>query len=159
MDTTGDCIILSRAINTFGFWLVAINLCELPTPTDVNVKTEGTAFNAFSALLASWIVSSSTLTTNRPSSGMKLVVIPVSGKVVNPIPILSVVDNPAELYLTLSPVTKKWSGIVIVSPTNFTIVESLPSNIFSKTGLNTCFIGKDLFTSRSVPVYFVNDVE
>ena len=119
----------------------------------------GTALSASSALLASWIVSSSTFTTNNPSSGMKLVVIPVSGNVVKAIPILSVVDIPAELYVTLSPVTKKWSGIVIVSPTIFTIDESLPSNTFSKTGLNTCLIGKDLLTSLSVPVYFVNDVE
>ena len=126
-------------------------------PTEVNCKTLGTDLSASSALLASWMVSSSTFTINNPSSGRKLVVTPVSVKVVKAMPILSVVDNPAELYVTFSPVTKKWSGIVIVSPIILTIDVSLPSNIFSKIGLKTCLIGKDLLTSLSVPVYLVKE--
>ena len=62
-----------------------------------------------------------------------------------------------QVILAFSPVTKKIRNCDCVA-NYFHNSESL-SNTFSKTGLNTCLIGKDLLTSLSVPVYFVNDVE
>ena len=105
VETIGDCIKLSIAINTFGFWFVDVNLWEAPTPTDVRLRTSGTDFNASSALLARLISLSLTLTTNNPVCGKSVVVTPVEGNVVWAIPIDWVIPIPGQVYSIFSPVT------------------------------------------------------
>ena len=105
VETTGDCIKLSIATNTFGFWFVDVNVCATPTPTDVRSRTFGIDLNAFSALLARLIVLSLTLTTNNPVCGNNVVVTPVEGNVVWAIPIDCVLPIPAQKYSIFSPLT------------------------------------------------------
>ena len=63
VDTIGDWMMLSIETRTFAFWLVDINLWEVPIPTEVISTTSGIALSAFSALVAIWMLLSSYLTT------------------------------------------------------------------------------------------------
>ena len=149
VDTTGDWIILSIAINPLAFLFVATNLCEVPIPTLVMSTASGTGFSAFSALEAILISSSFTLTTNK-SDGIK-VVVPTPTNEVLAIPIAMVDPAPACLYSIFSPVTKKWFGSVIVFVVKLITLESLPSNDLSKIGVVSCFNSNALLMSLSVP--------
>ena len=60
--TIGDWITLSIDTINFAFWLTALNLCDVPIPTLLISTTSGTVFNAFSAVSAILIESSSILT-------------------------------------------------------------------------------------------------
>ena len=95
----------------------------------------GTLLNAFSAVFASLIVSSLTLTT-KTSSGNS-VVFPTPAKLLWAIPIADPI-LPTCLYLIVSPVTKKWFGILIVSAEMLTILLSLPVKYCSNIGLLSC---------------------
>ena len=150
VDTTGDWIILSIATSTFAFWLVEINLWDVPIPTLSNSTTCGIDLSAFSALDAILILLSSTLTAKIFSPGKK-VVFAAPTKVVVVIPRA---DDavPTWTYLSFSPLTKKWSGILIVFALISTIELLLPSKYLSNISLFSCSSVNSLFISLSVPV-------
>ena len=154
VETIGDWIILSIAINPLAFLFVATNLCDVPIPTLVKLIASGTGFNAFSALDAILILSSVTLTTNK-SPGSE-VVVPIPTNEVLEIPIAMVDPAPAWLYSIFSPVTKKWFGRVIVFVVKSIILESFPSNDLSKIGVVSCVNSNALLMSLSVPSYVAN---
>ena len=115
----------------------------------------GTALSAFAALLAILIESSSILTTYRFSPG-SLSVVPAPTNAVLWHPIAWVEPAPAWWYLTVSPLTKKWFGRVIVLSSNLTIAELSPKKYFSKIGSFLWVKLKVLLISLSVPSYSPN---
>ena len=155
MATTGDWITLSRVNNTFAFWFVDTNLWLVPIPTLVRSNVLGTLLNAFSAVFASLIVSSLTLTT-KTSSGNS-VVFPTPAKLLWAIPIADPI-LPTCLYLIVSPVTKKWFGILIVSAEILTILLSLPVKYCSNIGLLSWNNPNSLLIAFSVPWYSAKPV-
>ena len=54
----GDCIALSIATNTFWFASIAVNVWDVPIPTVDNPTGNAICFNAFSAVSATWTLSS-----------------------------------------------------------------------------------------------------
>ena len=151
VETTGDWIILSIATRTFEFWFVDTNLCTEPIPTLLMFSVLGVIFKASSALLASWIVFWSNLTTN--TSFGNLLVDPIPTKLVVPIPIDWSDPFPPLSYLMSSPLTKKWFWIAIVLDAMLTILELLPSKYLSKIWSFLWVRLKDLLISLSVPSY------
>ena len=91
VETIGDWIKLSSAIRHLEFWLVALNLCEVPIPTLVSSIGIAIFLRAFSAVDASWILSSPTLIAYRSISIGKNSVLPTPGIFVNPIPMEEVI--------------------------------------------------------------------
>ena len=154
VETMGDWIKLSIAINPLAFWFVETNLCEVPIPTLVKSTASGNGFNAFSALEAILILFSFTLIANN-SPGRK-VVVPTPTNEVLAIPIAMVDPAPACLYSIFSPVTKKWFGILIELVVRFMTLELLPSNDLWKIGVVSCFNSNALLMSLSVPSYVAN---
>ena len=147
--TTGDWMILSKASSALAFWFLAINLWDVPIPTWVISNVSGTIFKAFSALDANLTLSSLTLTMKIFSGSLS--VLPTPTNVVVPIPIDWVVPAPAWIYFTLSPVTKKWFGSLIVLLETLTIDEALPTNSLAKIGSFLCLRSNALLIDFSVP--------
>jgi len=150
LETTGDWIRLSIARTTFAFWFVDTILWRaVPIPILVISRDLGIILSASSALLANFIVFSSDLTIYTSSGNLS----------VKPIPTKLVVAIPIEFsdpiipvsYLTNSPLTKKWFGIVIVLLIILTIVELSPSKYLSKIGSFLCVRLNSLLISLSVP--------
>ena len=149
VETTGDWIKLSIASTTFAFWFVDTILCVDPIPTLVISKVFGMIFRASSALLASLIAFSLNLTTYMSFGSL----------LVNPIPTKLVVAIPIEFsdptipvsYLTNSPLTKKWFGIIIKSLLISTMEELYPSKYLSKIGSFLWVKSNALLISLSVP--------
>ena len=151
VDTTGDWIILSRATITFAFWFVATNLCDVPIPTLSSSTIWGIDLSAFSELVAILILLSSTLTTNKFSSGKK-VVFAEPTKLAVAIPTADVAV-PTWLYFTFSPLTKKWFGILIVFVVVLIMSLLLPKKYLSKIGSSLWDNPNSLLISDSVPKY------
>ena len=155
--TTGDWIILSRAIIAFAFWLIAANLADVPTPTVVIPRVTGTCASAFSAVVHNLTVSSLTLNMKTSPGNLSVVPIPTNSSVVS-IPMAWVVPAPAWIYFTFSPVTKKWFGNLIV----FWVALIIFVSLLVKSLLNISFPLwvklKDLLIVFSVPVYMLLNV-
>ena len=70
VETIGDWIMLSIETNNLEFWLIELNLCEVPIPTLVISTTSGTVFSAFSAVSAILIESVSYTHLTLPTSDL-----------------------------------------------------------------------------------------
>ena len=149
--TTGDWIRLSKATSTLAFWLVEINLWDVPIPTLSSSTICGIDLSAFSALVAILMLLSSTLTANRLSPG-KNVVLAAPTNVVVAIPTADEAV-PTWTYLIFSPLTKKWFGILIALVVTLTISLSLPKKYLSKIGSFSWVNANSLLMSDSVPKY------
>ena len=150
--TTGDWIILSRAIIAFAFWLIAANLADVPTPTVVMPRVTGTCASAFSAVVHNLTLSSLTLNMNTSPGNLSVVPTPTNPSVVST-PIACVAPAPAWIYFTFSPVTKKWFGNRIVFVVVFIIFELLLRNSLLKISFPLWVKLNDLLIAFSVPVY------
>ena len=98
----GDCIALSIATKTFWFASIAVNVWLVPIPTVDRPIGSAICFNAFSAVRATWTLSSPFFII-KTDDGM------LNGAVLIPID----VPAPGE-YFTFWPVVKKWLGRVII---------------------------------------------
>ena len=122
--------------------------CELPTPTVVSPTKTGLTAWASVGFVAKPIEASLTLMTNK-SSGSLVVEPTLPPKSVDTIWILS--STPVTVYLTASPLWKKWFGRVIWFVSVLTPTVDDPSNCLLKMSSPLCFSSNSVATLDFVP--------